>query len=120
MEVSKILTMRAKKVGSDGRTSADEESPLDCDVSWHESGDVIPGAVDALARDLICESDWVERLYGMEFSNIAEKTVEYTNANEMKAHAARFPEVYRSPSINLSRKLSGFQINCKVLVVSKL
>jgi hypothetical protein len=55
----------------------------------------------------------------MEFSKIAEKTLEYTKANEMNAHAARFPEVYRSPSISLSKKLRGFQINCtKDLVVS--
>jgi hypothetical protein len=52
--------------------------------------------------------------YGMEFSNMAENTVEYTKAKEIKAQAARFPEVYRSPSIGLSRKLRGFQINCTI------
>lgn len=45
---------------------------------------------------------------------MAENTVEYTKAKEIKAQAARFPEVYRSPSISLSRKLRGFQINCTI------
>lgn len=106
-------------VGSEGLTSADEESSLDRDVSRQESCDVISSAADSLAMELPWESDGVKRSYGMEFSNIAEKTVEYTNANEMKAHAARLPEVYRSPSINLSKKSRGFQINyIDVLVVS--
>lgn len=49
--------------------------------------------------------------YGIEFSKMAEKTVEYTNAREIKAQAVRLPEVYRSPSINLSKNCSGFQMS---------
>ena len=49
--------------------------------------------------------------YGIEFSKIAEKTVEYTNAREIKAQAVRLPEVYRSPSISLSKNCSGFQMS---------
>lgn len=42
---------------------------------------------------------------------MAEKTVEYTNASEMNAQAARLPGVYLSPSISLSKNVRGFHIS---------
>ena len=58
------------------------------------------------------------RTYGIEFSKMAEKTVEYTKAREMKAQPARLAGVYRSPSINMSSVVNGFQIICTAMLVS--